>query len=276
MQPRSVAALCRLLLIALSAGTVLAQERPATDAAPFPRGARCLFIGHSFFVPVAQAFDRLGKDNGFPTHRVEVVFAGGRSGLPGALWNNARRRKQVEDRLASGKIELLGMPAGDASGSGLVDYQRWIDSALKHNPKTQFFIGRAWTAGGTRVNAKQFDTSIEAAGARLQAMVVKLRRANPETKIYYLNYGKVASLMKQRYEAKQLPDIQQLAGRNAKSLFRDRGIGHAGPMMLELSALCWLQLLYGADPAKVKHGSFRPADVRRITTTVMKDHRKRP
>ena len=41
----------------------------------FPDGAKSLFIGHSFFVPVAQAFDASVDPEVFPDHGISSVFA---------------------------------------------------------------------------------------------------------------------------------------------------------------------------------------------------------
>jgi hypothetical protein len=59
------------------------QSRPRgsqpNSEAPFKERAHCLFIGHSFFVPVARSFDSIASKNDFPSHRVETIIAGGRN-----------------------------------------------------------------------------------------------------------------------------------------------------------------------------------------------------
>ena len=232
-------------------------------------GARSLFIGHSFFAPVARAFGKLGTENEFSSHRVDIVFSPGASGTPGALWKNQRQKKKIEDKLATGKIDLLGMTVGNPK-NGYQDYQRWIDLALKYNPETKFFIGLCWPPGGPKLETKNFDKLIEASSARQFALVKKLRKAYPNNRIYFINYGKTASLMKEMYEADKLRDIKQLVGRSKQSLFLDGFMGHGGPMLVELSAQSLLSVLYNFDIDDLEQLSFHEADVAKITKKVLK------
>ncbi len=233
----------------------------------FKDGANCLFIGHSFFIPVARYFDKVARRNGFSSHQTHLVFAPGKLGSPKELWNNSNRRTQIEGKLANGKIDLLGMTAGFKSS--FEDYQQWIDLSLKYNPKTRFFIGQCWMLGGPRMENKKYNLVIEASGNRLFQVVSKLRKTYPKNHIYFINYGKMASEMKYRFNAKQLPDITKMVGPDKKGLFRDGFIGHGGPMMLELSSLIWLNTLYGAEIEKLKYTPYQ-SNVKDITTKVLK------
>jgi hypothetical protein len=73
-------------------------------------GAKGLFIGHSFFVPVAKAFDVMASQSDFASHQAELVFAPGQAGSPGPMWKNEKNRQQIEAKLATGDIDLFGMP----------------------------------------------------------------------------------------------------------------------------------------------------------------------
>jgi hypothetical protein len=249
-----------------------ADHSPRVAESIFKDGANCLFIGHSFFVPVARSFDAIATKSGFSSHQVDVVFSPGPSGTAGAIWNNLGQRKQIEDKLATGKIELLAMTVGNAKNA-LEDYQRWIDLALKYNPKTRFFIGHCWTPGGPRMDTSAYDNLIEESGTRQFDAVAQLRKAYPDNHIYFINYGKTASIMKAMFEAGELHDIEELVGRNRRSLFLDGLMGHGGPMMLELSGLCWLNTLYGAEIDNLKHSDYK-SDVEGITATVIKFNQK--
>jgi len=105
-------------------------------------GATCLFIGHSFFIPVAKSFDQHAKLNGFSKHKQLSVFSGGQSGAPGSLWKSKRHSERIKTILKSGNIQLLGMTVG--FNSSFDDYKRWFDFALEHNPKTKFMVGLCW------------------------------------------------------------------------------------------------------------------------------------
>lgn len=265
--------LAKRLAISLATSVLGQQPIPSRKEAAstddiFKDGANCLFIGHSFFVPVARSFDAIATKNGFSSHQIEMVFSPGPAGTAGKLWDNPRRRKQIEDKLATGKIALLGMTVGKVTNA-FEDYQRWIDLALKYNPKTRFFIGHCWTPGGPKMPTSAYSELIEISGTRQFDVVAKLRKAYPDNHIYFINYGKTASIMRAMFEDGELHDIEELVGRNKRSLFLDGLMGHGGPMMLELSALTWLKVLYGADIEKLERGSYNAQDVTEITNKVL-------
>lgn len=109
-----------LTLFALTSS--VAADAPDKPAPTFENGANCLFIGHSFFIPVARSFDKAARENGFASHQVKLVFAPGKRGSPADLWNNLRQKKQIEDVLATGKIDLMGMTVG--GGNTFEDFQQ--------------------------------------------------------------------------------------------------------------------------------------------------------
>jgi hypothetical protein len=256
-----------LSIFAYSEETRTAPSPAATDSlAVFADGANCLFIGHSFFIPVAKSFNEIAGQNGFLKHQMDVVFAGGHAGSPGKLWDRRRKKKKIEEKLSRGKIDLLGMTAFSERNSSFEDYQNWIDLALQYNPNTSFFIGQPWTFGGPSKDHQKYDQSIESHGDRLFSVVTELRKSYPNTHIYFINYGKTASIMKSMYEEGELQDIEKISGRGEKALFRDRFMGHGGPMLLDLSALSWLNILYGAEIESLKHIGYDEADVKEILT----------
>jgi len=258
------------LLVPASAGAADAAAKPLPT---FKDGANCLFIGHSFFVPVARSFDKVAGQNGFASHRVRLVFAPGKRGLPADLWKSPRHKQQIEDALATGKVDLLGMAGFAGRNSSFDAYRRWIDLALQHNPNTRFFIGACWTPGGPRLQTGRFNKVIETSGERIFETVTELRKAYPKNHIYFVNYGKVAAEMKERFEAAELPDISKVSGRGRDVLFRDGLIGHGGPMMLDLSALVWLNTIYGADVDKLKYSAYK-SDVKEIVGQVLQYNQK--
>jgi hypothetical protein len=83
------------------------KDLPHGDESIFQDGANCLFIGHSFFIPVAKSFDKIAARSELTSHQARFVFSPGLGGSPRGLWENERRRQQVEKVLASGTVELL-------------------------------------------------------------------------------------------------------------------------------------------------------------------------
>ena len=217
------------------------------EAASAKAGQHCLFIGHSFFVPVAKRFETLPGKFGVVNHRQQTVFSGGASGSPGSLWDGGKR-VQIERILATGEIELLGMTYFDPSNSSFEDYQRWIDYALKHNAETTFFIGQPWGKHGASRALKEYTEANSRTSKSLLKTVAALRKHYPENRILYLNYGRASVELKRRFETGTLPGVKNIVGKSDNTIYSDR-LGHATNILKDLSALLWLRALYEIDLA---------------------------
>ena len=66
-----------------------------------------------------------------------------------------------------------------------------------------------------------------------------------------------------------LDDIENMVGRGSEALLRDRFMGHAGPMILEMSSLTWLNLLYATEIESLTLTIYDPLAVKRITQQVI-------
>jgi len=247
------------------------------DYTPFADGAKSLFIGHSFFVPIASTFDdftKIAPRGLWPNHDYAWEFSGGASGAPGALWDNIDHRTNITQILSSGEVELFGMTSGprdDADGTDidmlledyenyletgelppfnklLEDYKKWIDLALSYKSDTSIFIGMPWSSQMSLFNSSLFDGLTDFGTlSYFTNIITPLRNEYADTQIMFISYGKTASTMRLRYENNDLPGILKLVGRDdSAALFYD-DLGHAGPMLKELCAVVWLSILYGAD-----------------------------
>jgi hypothetical protein len=200
---------------------------------PFTDGANSLVAGHSFFAPVADAFDSIATNNGYSSHHMEVIFRSGPLGSPASLWSDNATRNQMIDALSGGDIDLFGLTSFVGIGSSFEDYQLWFDTALRYNPNTTFFVGNPWMPGGARTETQAYNQAIEQSDLNTFAIVEDLREAYPDNEVIYIAYGKTASVMKTRYEAGELPDIQALLPDPANgvsledALFEDN-LGHGG------------------------------------------------
>ena len=264
---------CSTALMALAAAAGLAVA-DCGSTAPFENGARCLFIGHSFFIPVADAFESVAAQNDFPRHQMDTVFRGGPAGSPQALWDNAATRAEIEAVLATGEIELFGLTSFSPQNSDFDDYARWIDLALQYNPETRFFVGIPWGPGGPSLDTATFDQTNTTVSFTMFAIVDQLRAAYPDERIEFISYSRTASIMKGMFESGDLPDIVGLTpdptnGVPASAaLFEDPFLGHGGPMMLELAALTWMDMLYGAEYGTLTFTNYQ-SDVGAIITEVI-------
>ena len=254
-----------LMIATLTAATAASQDQ-ATEQKERSKGEQCLFAGHSFFCPVAQSFNRIAELSDFPDHEMDIVFRGGVAGTAGALWKSRTARRAIESKLETGEVQLFGLTPGLADN--LETFQNWFDLAIKYNPKTRFFIGIPWAVGGQKLDNDVFDQRIDRYAEMGGVIVEELRKRYPDNRIDYLAYGKIAPAMKRRFEAGTLPDIDVMVGRGRNALFSDNGLGHAGPMLLELCSLTWLREIYGAELDSLKHRKHE-SDVQEIVEEVM-------
>jgi len=244
---------------------------------PFTDGANCLFVGHSFFIPIARKFDgfvelaQASNNIFFSQHNFGTEFSGGQSGSPGQLWDDVGHRTSITAKLATGNIDLFGMTSFDgdedqdpqeimdtffetsayASAKEYIpDYTRWIDLALSYNLNTSIFLGWHWATYNHLLTTEEFTTYNEfQCGFFFNSVVKELRQMYPYTQILYICYGPVASIMRQMFEDGNLPDIENQIGPKdeSTSLFTDDARGHAGDMMTDMMGLVWFQILY--DPS---------------------------
>ncbi|MEO1526705.1 MAG: hypothetical protein AAFX06_14815 [Planctomycetota bacterium] len=228
------------------------ELKPRTEDNPFVRtqGGRCLFLGHSFFIPVAKTFDELARSGDFPDHHAQFVMSGGGGGAPGRLWQSRKHREAATEILQSGAIDVLGMTYYDESNCRVEDYRRWIDLAVKHNPEIHIFIGLCWP-DSPESSPNEFDRMLGTATTHVYKTVQTLRESHPHLSIQFVNYGKVASELKSNHAAGQVTEVTTLIGKTPDALFRDQK-GHAGPLLLELAASIWLDQLYEADLENVE------------------------
>lgn len=261
---RTLATLCALVLLGSLSVSTAAEE--SVQEAPRSKGAQCLFAGHSFFCPVAVAFNQIATQSDFPEHGMELIFRGGKSGTASALWANVKTREAITAVLATGDVELFGLTPDFMDTAET--FERWFDLALTYNPDTRFFIGIPWSIGGHAMKTAQFDQLIEGYAGKGAAIVTELRVRYPDNRIDYLAYGKVAPAMKTRFEAGTLSDITQMVGTDQTALFSDNRLGHAGPLLLKLCALTWLDVLYNAKLDSLDYGTHG-AGVSEIVTEVL-------
>ncbi len=235
----------KILIVALFFSNGFASEQDTT-------GKNCLFIGHSFFIPVARSFNGLAKAAGVEGHSQMEVFRGGKNGAPGSLWAHEPSRLKIQESLDSGKIDLFGMTLYSENRS-IKDYKRWIDYALKSNPEVEIYIGFSWgktpKQGGKQALAVYSKMSRAFQPRIHKELILKLRAMYPKNKITCSYYGMASSELWNMHAEGKLSGIKRVAKSN--SVYRD-GMGHAGDVLLTVAGLVWLNTIYGVDIAKVK------------------------
>ena len=156
----------------------------------------CLFIGHSFFVPIGRTMDNLAADAGV-NHTHHEVFAGGEAGTPSSLWNTHWKRAEAQTILDGGDIDLLGMAADAMDDQGNMTteyYERWMNYTLAKNPGAIFMIGLPWLSYPSDFDTANYTSKTRSGAATFWPSVVDSLRA----KVRLLHERDVASHRRRR------------------------------------------------------------------------------
>lgn len=234
-------------------------------------GAATLFIGNSFFIPIARKFDELAVGNGFSSHTFERFFRGGLKGTPASLYNNEENRLEITTMLAAGNIDIFGMTVGPAqqdNATAIEDYVNWFDLALGYNPDTTFFIGVPWPPGSPSLGSAGIEEFSQAVKPKVNQILSELRPLYPNNQIFLIMYDKAASWMRAQFDNGSLPGINAVIGDRETSIHRDE-LGHAGTMLIEAAALSWLEILYGADIGTLDYGERNMTTMISLTQNVV-------
>jgi len=242
------------------------------DPSPVQSGYNSLFIGHSFFIPVARGMIAHAERAGIEGHRQQTIFSGGGTGAPQALWNNANKSAQIKAILDQGDIELFGMTY-HPNHPGLSGYTNWIDYALERNSDLTVFIGLPWQPQPAAYDSETYMNAWEVGHPSIaHGHIDALRERYPNLTIFCIPYGEGAAVLHQLQSSGELPDvdaIQSSAGN--RGIFRDR-LGHGEPILIQLSQLVWLRAIYGVDLVAYDHDPGYSADLKTIATEIMSGH----
>ena len=184
-------------------------------------GYKCLFIGHSFFVPISNKLPDLAASAAGVTHEQSEVFSGGASGSPSRMWesNDTRDATQSKRRgsntrarcrhasllfcsladpsraspctaaiLDGGDIELFGMTLDGADGAMATTtegYENWMDYALSKNPSTMFMIGAPWPDFPRDYDTANYAAMVRGDYTSLVDGIFTSLRANPKVREPY-------------------------------------------------------------------------------------------
>lgn len=243
-----------------------ADSRPGT-------GFTSVFMGHSFFQPPAQRLDGYARGAGFSDHTQTIVFGGGSSGAPEAMWNDAARRNEIQALLATGQVDLLGMTYHPEYPT-LDGYRLWVDEALKYNPNTAFFMGMPWLLDpATRTPAEYAATWQNSYDTIATPIVQQLAVEYPTTSFFAIPYGRAAADLYVLLDSGFLPGVTSLVGDGRSSLFRD-DMGHGGQVLDELAGLVWLRSIYCVDLSSFTYPSMYSLDLQALAMAIVADQKR--
>jgi hypothetical protein len=246
----------------------LCAARAAADV-PNP-GFNSLFIGHSFFKPFADGMPNYSAAAGIAGHTQTVVFSGGATGSPQALWENASKRAEIQAVLDGGDVELFGMTYHPDYPT-TAGYENWIDYALAQNPRTRFFVALPWIATPNSFSTTDYNNLWHAYQPLWHDFIDSLRTLYPGVDIYSIPYGQSAVELRNRFSAGNLPDVQQMTGAATTSIYTD-ALGHPGNILRDLGRLVWLNAIYDVDLSTYSYGPFYNTDLKPIAQSIMAGH----
>lgn len=256
-------------ILALFLVVALSAQRAGADV-PNP-GFTSLFIGHSFFRPFAEGMPDYSAAAGIAGHSQTIVFSGGASGAPEALWNNASKRAEIQAVLDGGDIELFGMTYHPTYPS-TTGYENWINYALAQNPTTRIFIALPWLTNPESLTAATYASLwLGYHEGAWRDFIDSLRALYPGVDIFSNPYGQSAVELRNLLEAQNLPDVQNLTGPASNSIFTDT-LGHAGHILRDLGRLVWLNSIYDVDLSTYSYGPSYITDLHAIAQSIMDGH----
>jgi hypothetical protein len=243
-----------------------------TAAAEVPNpGFNSLFIGHSFFRPFAEGMPDYSAAAGIAGHTQTIVFSGGATGAPQALWENASKRAEIQAVLDGGDVELFGMTY-EPTYPTTEGYKKWIDYALSKNPQTRFFIALPWLDFPENYDAATYASGwLNWHSTQWHAFIDTLRAMYPGVDIFCVPYGQSAVELRSMFAAGNLPDVNVLTSNSDAAIFRDAK-GHPDLILQDLGRLVWLNALYDVDLSTYSYGPNYTTDLKSIAQSIMAGH----
>jgi len=240
----------------------------AVDNTPVA-GYNTVFMGHSFFAPIARQIPFHMTQLGIEGHSQHVESSGGETGLPLALWNDEGHRNKVQAILNTGQVNLLGMTASPS----LEGYTLWIDYALSNNPNTKFVIGTPWPDfPADYSDAVSYENVvIDGLNSTIQVDIDELRLLYPGVEIISLPYGFAAIELRHLFEAGQLSGVTELIGNNLNtSIYSDqKGHGHGNGLLLDLAEFIWISHIYDTDLDAYEYSAGHNIDLKEVAKTIL-------
>lgn len=234
-------------------------------------GFNSLFIGHSFFIPIANTMPVHTETAGVQYHTQTTVFSGGGSGAPEALWNNVSKSEEIRAVLDAGGVDFFAMTY-HYDYPELTGYTNWINYALEENPGVKVAVGMPWTPNPESYDSTAYRTGTEEFhAATFHPLIDELRALYPDLDIYCIPYGLGAVELRDLYAAGTLDDVEALVSGSVESIYNDT-LGHADGILYSVVEMIWLNAIYGIDLSSYPYDPGYNADVKAIAKEVMDEH----
>jgi hypothetical protein len=237
-------------------------------------GYNCLFMGHSFFAPVANILPMHARRAGLHSHRQVVVAVGGIPGTAGELWKSTQPRVVgAKELIETGRVDVIGLTYHPDGGSDVADYGHWVELAVRHNPKTAFLIQAPWALKRNR-NLAEFEEETQKWHDAVHHVIDGLRQAYPENRFFCIPQGQWMVELWRLFDAGKIPELTEFVARPGENrqnaLFGDQ-IGHAGILPLRAGALLWLAAIYNVDLNTYAYDTGTEADLKGLAQRLVQE-----
>jgi len=231
-----------------------------------------LFIGHSFFKPFAENMDSAISIAGLEPRSQHVVFSGGASGAPQALWENEEKKAEIQEHLDTGEIGLFVMTY-EPTYPSTEGYISWIDYALSNNPNTSFVLALPWGDFPAEYSSIEEYSSTWQGGhdTMWDELIQTLQSTYPDNDFSCIPYGQSAAELGTLYFTDSLSDVSSLIGNEQESIFKDQK-GHAGDILVDLGTLIWAATLYDIEPSADLLSKSYETDLVGIANDILDGH----
>jgi len=237
-------------------------------AAP-KKGLNCLFFGHKFFTPLAEAIGPLAEKGGITDHKVTAYVKQPFDGAPGVAVEllRASGSKEFQALIETERFDLLGLTYHQQETGQFEHYKEWFEYVLARNPKAQLLIHLPASADAVRRDLDRLNKTGDAIRARFHAtVVVPMRKAFPGKKIHFWYSGRVDTEMRRRFEAGELPKVPELVGK--RGVFAVSG-GYPGPFLQDLQGLILYSLIYDVELPKKMTGQEGKLDLNALAAEMI-------
>jgi hypothetical protein len=232
-------------------------------------GFKTLVTGNSFVNSIGWGIPGHAATAGIANHEHSQVIHGGANGAPEALWNNATRGPQIRGILNGGDVDLFIMTSLPATMNG---YRLWIDYLLAQNPDTHVGIVAPWVPSPATVTSAEYETIWNNYHAGVHGSIDTLRSEYPGVEIFCVPYGASAVELRAVLDAGNLPDVTGMTSGNGTGIFVNDRLGHADPILRDLSRLVLARGIYDIDLNNFAHNPGYITDLKALAQSIADAH----
>lgn len=232
-------------------------------------GFKTLITGNSFVNPIGWGIPGHATTAGIANHEHSQVIQGGANGAPEALWNNATRGPQIREILDAGDVDLFIMTSLPATMNG---YRLWIDYLHTQNPDTRVGIVVPWIPIPMAQTSAEYETNWHNYHAGVHDSIDTLRSEYPDVEIFCIPYGAGAVELRALLDAGVLPDVTGMTSSNRTGIFVNDRLGHADPILRDLSRLVLARGIYDIDLNNFAHNPGYITDLKALAQSIADAH----